>query len=133
MKRLYKQFFLLFVFVALAGCSTNPFKYTDTPAQKAYAIERAYNIVLEGALDVVSSPATSASIKSSIRRVEAQTTPVIDSLANAFAQYEVVRAQLAQGESSDEKLAIAAAELDNWVRQAERALAQLANAIGKGG
>ncbi len=136
MKLLYdrwRNFSLLFLCVTLMACGANPFKYTETPAQKAYAIERAYNIVLEGALDIVSSPASSPWLKSSIRLVERQTTPVIDSLSNALAEYEIVRAQLSQGESSDEKLTIAAANLEDWVGQAEAALSQLATAVGRGG
>ena len=129
----WRNFSLLFLCVTLMACGANPFKYTETPAQKAYAIERAYNIVLEGALDIVRSPAVEEWTKSCIRRVEAQTTPVINELSDAFADYEIVRAQLSQGESSDEKLTIAAANLEDWVRRAEAALSQLATAVGRGG
>lgn len=121
---------LIITWLALAGCaSLNPIAVAETPAQKAYAVERTYNIVLEGALDLVNDPAVSSGIKSNIRSIERRTTPVIDSLSQAFTDYMVARAQLDLGETTEDRVAILAANLESWIRNAERALVELAAAV----
>ncbi len=133
MKILYQRnFVLLYLCLVFAACATNPFAYADTAAQKAYAYGRAYNITLESALAIVTSPATPEHVKAGIRAVERQTTPVIDALDDALTDYEIVRAQFAQGMNTSERLTIVANNLENWTRRAELALAQLSSAIGKG-
>lgn len=123
---------LIITWLALAGCqSINPMSIAETPAQKAYALERSYNIVLAGALDLVNDPAVSAGIKSNIRSIERRTTPVVDNLSEAFADYVVAKSALASGTGSEERIEIVAANLENWIRQAERAIVELANAVDR--
>lgn len=121
---------LLLVTFVTAGCaSKNPLAVAETPAQKAYAVERTYNILLEGALDLINDVAVNDSIKRNIRNVERRTTPIIDSLSQAFVDYTVARAKFDLGETTEEQLQIVAGNLDQWIRQAERALIDLAAAI----
>ncbi len=122
--------FLLITWLMLAGCqSANPIAVAETPPQKAYALERSYNIVLAGALDLVSDPAVSPGIKSNIRSIEKRTTPIVDGLSQAFADYTVARAQFETGQSTEDRLNIVARNLDSWIKQAERALIELAAAV----
>jgi len=124
---------LLFItMLALAGCqSINPMSIAETPAQKAYALERSYNIVLAGALDLVNDPAVPAGVKSNIRSVERRTTPIVDNLSQAFADYTVARAALSSGTGSQERIEVIAANLEGWIKQAERAIVELANAVDR--
>lgn len=109
----------------LAGCANGFLSAAETPAQKGYAIERAYNIVLEDALQIASAPATSASVRQSIQNAEATTTPVIDSLSDTLVLYEVERAKVAAGQSTTERLTVIATNLQSWVSQAQAALVSL--------
>jgi hypothetical protein len=109
----------------LAGCANGFLSVAETPAQKGYAIQSAYNIVLEDALEIASAPATSASIRDSIQTAEATTTPVIDSLSDALVLYEVERAKVAAGQGTADRLTIIAANLESWVLQAQTALITL--------
>lgn len=120
---------LLVTVAALEACSVNPLQVAETPAQRAYALERAYNIVLENAVTIVENPATPEGLRERIRDVEASTTPLIDALSNAFASYEYARAEFELGESTEERLAIAAASLEEWLTRAEQALIELSRAI----
>ena len=133
MKRIYSyrsSMLLLITWLMLAGCqSANPIAVAETPGQKAYAIERTYNIVLAGALDLVNDPAVSQRIKSNIRSIEKRTTPIVNQLSETFTAYTVARAQFAAGQSNQERLAVVARNLDNWIIQAERALIELAAAV----
>jgi len=123
---------VLLLVLAIAGCSTNPFTAAQTTEQTAYAIERSYNIVLLGALDLINSPVVSDSTKARIRKVEAKTTPTIDALSRAASAYTVAKAEISQGNGSKEQLAIVAANLENWIKQAEIAIVSLANIVDKG-
>lgn len=133
MQRIYSyrsSMLLLITWLFLAGCqSANPIAVAETPAQKAYAIERTYNIVLAGALDLVNDPAVSSGIKSNIRSIEKRTTPIVTELSEAFTAYTVAKAQFDAGQSSQDRLAIVAQNLANWITQAERALIELAAAV----
>jgi hypothetical protein len=136
-KRIYKNlevfrsYMLLFItMLVISSCAaSNPIAVAETPGQKAYAIERTYNIVLAGALDLVNDPAVSQGIKSNIRSVEKRTTPIVSELSEAFTAYTVARAQFDAGQSTQERLAVVARNLDNWITQAERALIELAAAV----
>lgn len=109
----------------LAGCANGFLSVAETPAQKGYAVERAYNIVLEDALVIASAPATSDSVRESIQRAEALTTPVIDSLSDTLVLYEVERAKVAAGQGTAERLTVIATNLESWVAQAQTALVSL--------
>lgn len=133
MQRIYSyrsSMLLIITWLMLTGCAaSNPIAVAESPAQKAYAIERTYNIVLAGALDLVNDPAVSQGIKSNIRSVEKRTTPIVNQLSEAFTAYTVARAQFDAGQSTQERLAVVARNLADWITQAERALIELAAAV----
>lgn len=133
MKRIYSyrsSMLLLITWLMLAGCQTaNPIAVAETPAQKAYAIERTYNIVLAGALDLVNDPAVSPGIKSNIRSIEARTTPIVNQLSEAFTAYTVARALFDAGQSTQDRLAAVALNLSNWIDKGQGALVELAAAV----
>src|SRR4030095_7938834 len=83
---------------ALSACVLDPFKTAETPAQRGYAIEASYNILLEDALEIASAPTTTASVRDAIQAAEARSTPVIDSLSDALASYEIERAKFEAGQ-----------------------------------
>lgn len=124
----------LITVLAVAGCATgNPISIAETPSQKGYAIEKSYNIILEGAVDLVADSSTPNSVKMAIGRAEAAATPVIDSLSQSLADYVVARAQFEAGMSTEAKLDAVSRNLAGWITQAERALLSLATAIDGGG
>lgn len=124
---------LTFIFAAmtavLSACANNPFAVAETASQRGYAVEASYNILLEDALEIGRAPTTSDSVRQGIQRAEAQSTPVIDSLSDALATYEVERAKFDLGQSTAELLATVAANLDSWVTQAQQALIDLRSAF----
>ena len=137
-RRRWTQFRTLWLTVitvlAIAGCTTgNPISIAETPSQKAYAIERSYNVLLETAVALASDSATPNSLKRALGRAERAATPVIDSLSDAVTDYVVARANFTQGMTTDAKLDVVSRNLDGWITQAERALTSLARAIDGGG
>lgn len=117
-----------------AGCASNPIAIAETPAQKGYAIERSYNILLEQG---VSLARTSDQVRAALQSAELRATPVVDSLSDALAAYEVARAEyeLAVAARAEDvprltaQLTVVAQNLERWVAEARAALVELANAL----
>lgn len=117
---------LLVLFIA--GCSSNPVAVAETPAQTAYAISASYNVVLEAAASIVEDTAAPIDLRRGVQAAERQSTPVIEALEEAFADYQVARAEFAAGETTAERLDVATRNLEAWLTQAERALVDLSRA-----
>jgi len=109
----------------LSACALNPFQAAETPAQRGYALEASYNIVLEDALAIASAPTTSASVRQAIKDAELKSTPTIVSLSDALAAYEVERAKFEIGQTTAERVEIVANNLATWVEEAKKALVAL--------
>lgn len=121
---------LICLTLVIQACSNvNPFAVAESPTQQVYALESTYNIVLEQAVKAVNLESTSQNTKDRIVAAERRATPVIESLSQAFKEYTLVRIQLAQGSTSEEKMAIAAEDLEAWVLKAEAAIANLSAAV----
>ncbi len=114
---------ILIVAACAVGCASNPISVAETPLQKAYAIEASYNIVLEQAVEVArAQPA----LRDRIQTIEARTTPIIDQLGERIVDYTVERAKLNAEQTTAERVAVVAANLEAWIGQAETALVDLA-------
>lgn len=119
-----------FLAMFLTACAlVQPVEVAETPAQKAYALSGTYNVLLETAAELVADPLVNEEVKVTIQLVEARTTPVVNSLDNAYANFVVEKARFDAGQSDVEKLDIATANLERWVVLAEDALLELATAI----
>jgi hypothetical protein len=118
-----------FLLMCLAGCANGFLSVAESPAQKGYGIERAYNILLEDALQIASAASTSASTRQSIQSAEARATPIVDSLSDALARYEVERARFDAGQSTAEQVTIAVTNLERWLTEAQAALVTLQDAF----
>jgi hypothetical protein len=113
------------------GCvsTPDPFEHADTVQLKAYALERTYNVVLTWGVTLLADPAVPESVKQLVRDAETTTTPTVEALAAAAADYDLLRVQLAAGQTTDERLLIAAANLENWLATAERNVAAFAGIV----
>jgi hypothetical protein len=92
---------------------------------RGYAIERSFNIVLEDALVVASNWRTEQSVRAAIQRASAAGTEVVDQLSDALAEYAVERAKFDANQSTAERLAVVAQNLDGWVGRGNAALIAL--------
>lgn len=110
----------------LSACQLfNPLSVAETASQRGYAIEKSYNILLEDALVIASAASTSNDVRQSIQRAEATATPIMDSLSDALAAYEVERAKFEAGQSTAEQVTLIASNLESWVENAKAALVSL--------
>lgn len=127
--RAFMALLLVYAALALGACANNPITAAETHAQKAFAISASYNIVLESAADIVEDRSAPLELRRQIQAAEARTTPVVNELEDAFAEYQVIAAEWRQGQTTEERLNLAADNLARWITNAERALIELAAAV----
>jgi len=120
----------LLMALTLSGCGiTDVFEAAETPEQKYVAVSGTYEIILETADELVHNPSTPLEVVQAIDDTQKRTTPVFDALDQAFLDYMVAKAELEAGETTEERLAILAANLGNYIDQAMRAYRDLAAAV----
>lgn len=109
---------LLMMSMILASCAVNPLKTAETTEQQAYAALGTFVIFQERAAAVVADPSVPAAAKQKIAVVENAAKPVVDSMAQAAIELAAIKAEVAAGTTSEEKLAIVNANLVRWVNEA---------------
>ena len=117
--------------LALSACVTlsGPTKAAQSAAQKAYALQGTYNVLLGDVAAVVQNPATDQATKAALQRIVRANSGIMDQLDAAARQAAVERAKFEAGQSSTEKLAVVAENVDKWYPQAETALTSLKAAL----
>lgn len=120
---------LLVLALAAAACVNTPLKTAQTAEQKVYVLESEYNIVLEDALTVARNPDVSQAVRSRIQMSVARASQVIASLDVAMEQALVEKQKFAaNGGTSLDKIEAAANNLNGWLAEAEKAVADLKSA-----
>ena len=123
----YRYAWLLLCFSALLqGCAnTNPVAAADTPEQRAYAAYGTFVIAQETAADLVEDASIPDGVRLRIISAEERAKPVADSLLDAYTEYLIIKAEFDEGRTGDQRLIIAANNLDDWVTQLAPLVAEL--------
>lgn len=121
---------LVAVALLLSACGTlNPLSHAQTAEQKAYALYGEFVVVEEQAAAVVGDSSVPSTFRAAIVNADSAAKPVADSLLDAAVAAKSVRDDLAQGKSTDEKVAIATANLLQWYAALSEKLANLVSAV----
>jgi hypothetical protein len=122
----YRYALLLLWLTALAGCqSANPMRAAETPEQRAYAAYGTFVIAQETAADLVEQQSIPRGVRLRIVQAEERAKPVADSLLDAYTEFLIVKAEFDAGDTSEQRLVIAAESLDDWVTQLAPLVADL--------
>jgi hypothetical protein len=123
----YRYAWLLLCFSALLqGCAgTNPIAAAETPEQRAYAAYGTFVIAQETAADLVEDTAIPRGVKLRIIAAEERAQPVAESMLEAYMEFLIIKAEFDAGDTSEQRLTIAARELDDWVTQLAPLVAEL--------
>lgn len=114
----------------LAGCQTaNPVGSAERPETVALALTGSYTIVAEAAAAIVTNPATPPEVKASLKAVDAAAYPVVKQLQPLAAEVAHIRADLATGATTDEKLLVATTKLNDWITRAAPLIQNLTDAV----
>ena len=110
---------MLFVVLALQACANaNPIAQANTLELRAYAASGTYNIFQAKGLELIQTGNLPDNVSLRLIAAEERATPVVDSLDRALEEFESVRAEIADGTSSQEKYVIVAQRLNSWLERA---------------
>lgn len=126
---------IMFAVLALAGClvaacaTINPFAAAKGPDEKAYAVLGTYQVAQRQILKIVNDTTVSTSLRQAAANADAAAVGVLRSLNQALDKYLDARDALAAGATTKDKVAIAIANLNDWVIQAQAAVADVQKAL----
>jgi hypothetical protein len=127
----YQKWLSIMVAVlAVYACSIiNPVSKAETTEQRAYAAYGTFVIFEEKAVELVESGTLPDDIALAIIDADERAKGVADSLLDATWEFIKVRDQLAAGETTQEQLDIAVANLDSWINRAVPLINGLGTAV----
>jgi hypothetical protein len=114
----------------LSGCKSTPVSEAKTVDAKAYALYGTFVAIEEQASVLVQSTATPIDVKIAIRKADSAVKPVADALLAASREYLRIKAEVAAGQTSADKLALATVNLERWVKEATPLINNLIAAVG---
>lgn len=135
LQKLRLDWAVLLVFVlALSACEgcTNlkgPSEVAETSEQQAYALYGQFVIAEEAAAGIVEDPGTPQEVRETIAQADAIAKDVADDLLAASRSVMRIRAEIAAGKSTEEKLNLAIINLDKWVAEAKPKIQALVSSL----
>lgn len=130
---------LLATVIGLSGASCSRIQETNaiSPACSskeslevcASAVYGTFVIFEEFGRSVAEDPKLPNGARQAIIRADEVAKPVADSLLGAFNEYRMIRAQLAVGKTTEEKLLVATSNLNRWITEAAPLIRNLVNAV----
>jgi hypothetical protein len=125
--RKYSLFPLLLI---LSACTVNPFRTAETVEQKADALYGEYVIAKDQGAALLGEPTIPDTRKRTVATLMVRTKAPADSLNDALNQYSAIKAEVAAGKTSADKLLIAQQNMDRWLAEATPLINDLVNAVG---
>lgn len=101
----------------LTGCGTLAASRAETFEQKGAALLGDFTLYQRASVKIGEDPTVSNEIRRAVLQAVIAAKPVADKGDTLLREYRSVRAQLATGTTTDEKVAIAAANLQGWISE----------------
>lgn len=102
--------------LALPGCDTFAVSRAETPEQKAAALLGDFNLYQRASLKIGEDQSVPTEVRRKVLEAEVAAKPVADKLDDALLQYRAIALDLKSGSTTSEKVAIAAANLQGWIK-----------------
>ena len=115
MKSQRSLYLLPFVLLALAACAVNPHKTAQSVEQQADATYGDLVILKEQGAAILKDATVSDTVKRPIAQLIVKSKPVTDNLQSSIVLYTRVKADVASGASTEERLAVVNRELAGWI------------------
>lgn len=107
----------------------NPHAEAKTPEQHAYAVYGEWVIAKEAAAEIVELATTPQSVREKVAQVDSVASPIADNLYDTAQEAFKIRAQLAAGQTTEDKLTVVLTNLDEWVAKLEPQIRKLTDAV----
>ena len=108
---------LLIVLPAMGGCAYFAVGRAETTEQKAAALLGDFTLYQKASLQIGNDPSVTPEVRKQVLDAAIAAKPVADSLDTALRDYRLMKRQLEAGETTRDRTAIAANNLQTWVRQ----------------
>lgn len=119
--------------VVAAGCANiNPVSVAETPEQRYDAVRMAYDALLEPAVEIVEDESAPLELRRDLQDAIADSGDVYSAGTRVYTEYRAARAAVAAGDSPESRLEIATQNLDEWVRDLNGILDELARMSAEG-
>lgn len=115
--------------LALAACAVNPHKTAQTVEQQGDAVYGELVIAKEQGVKILQDASVSDAVKKPIAQLIVKSKPVTDNLQASIVLYARVKADVASGASTEDKLAVVNRELVGWIAQAQPLINDLVSAV----
>lgn len=122
-------FLPMLALVALAACQVNPNKTAQTVEQQGDAVYGELVVAKEQGVKILQDASVSDAVKKPIAQLIVKSKPVTDQLQASLKLYSKVKADVASGASTEEKLAVVDKELAGWIAQAQPLINDLVKAV----
>jgi hypothetical protein len=117
--------------LALVACAANPHKTAQTVEQQGDAVYGELVIAKEQGVKILQDASVSDAVKKPIAQLIVKSKPITDNLQSSIKLYARVKADVASGASSEEKLAVVNRELAGWIAQAQPLISDLVKAVAE--
>ena len=110
---------MLAILAVTAGCVTlNPISSAKTLEQKVFATYGSFVVFEEQAAKLAAAPDLPLGVRAALSKADAAAKPAADQLLAAALTVIEIKTELAAGTSTEERLAVAVANLERWYREA---------------
>lgn len=131
MPRLRSQVYLLSLLVLLSSaCASNPQRTAKTLEQHGDAAYGQYVIAKEQGAKLLKDPTIQDSAKRPLAEAMVASKEPADKLQDALIEYSTVKAQVAAGKTTEDRLLIAQQNIDSWLAHAQPLINDLVRIVG---
>jgi hypothetical protein len=127
-RHLKPSYALIAMLLILSACATNPARNAEQQGDRAYG---QYVIAKEQGAKLLENPVIPDNAKKPLAEAMVASKGPADRLQELLIQYSQVRAQVAAGETSAERLAIVERELGTWLATSKPVIDDLIKAVGE--
>jgi hypothetical protein len=113
----------------LSACTSLGVTAAKTAEQRAAALLGDFTIYQRASLLIAEDPTVLPEVRRAVADAAIKAKPVADQLDEALRQYRAVSGALAAGQTTDEKVAIAAANLNRWIVELTPLIRNLSDTI----
>lgn len=114
----------------IAACANlNPVAVAETPEQRYNAAKLAYDALLTPAIEIIEDPAAPIGVRRTLQELVGTSGELYRAGNAVYADYRAARAAVAAGESPQDRLDIATANLERWAAELNEAVDLIATAI----
>lgn len=113
----------------MSGCSSLAIGHAQTTEQKAAALLGDFTLYQRASIKIGEDQTVPVEVRRAALEAEGKAKPIADKLDESLREYRAIANQLRAGQSTDDKLRIAASNLTSWIQQLEPLVRSLRSTV----